>query len=655
VSASDRSGNKSNASSVEVTVPACSNGSNEASVGDYSGQLEILIDDGPRGGHTQYFLNTGNGRLSIRFADKPPRSVFSGDHVHVRGTPGGEELIVASGDDVQILALDSSTTTSTSTTFSTFPMPKYTFGAQKTLVMLVNFQDNAIQPWTTDEIRTMVFGTVSNYLLENSYRQTWLTGDVAGWYTIGLNNTTCDNRDIATYSNAAAAAAGVNLSAYTRWVYVFPPTIACQWTGLATVGDNPSKAWINGKIEAGVFTHEIGHNLGLYHAHTLLPDGSTLEYGDSLDVMGSSKSAHYGAFQKERLGWLGYGNSPPILTVEAAGTYVIDAYESVGTRAKVLKVPKGVDPATGFKSYYYLESRQAIGFDGFLATVPSWQMNGANILSGLVTHTAAEHPDSSFLLDMTPETSESVLSDPALVAGKTYTDNTARLSITPLWVNATEAAVKVTFDCEHQSPTVTMSPSSSSGTLTIVYTIAVTNKDMTNCTASTFNLQPSVPTGWSAALSVSTLTLAPGASASASFTVSYPATATAGSYTVGVTAANFAYPVQASATYPVMLGSSSLSTTVITDKTTYVAGDNVMSINTTMLGTQPLAGASVTFTITKPNGVTTTQTSTTDANGKAGYKWRLNRQKDPSGSYQVRTVATSQGKSVSATTSFTVR
>jgi 5-hydroxyisourate hydrolase-like protein (transthyretin family) len=104
-----------------------------------------------------------------------------------------------------------------------------------------------------------------------------------------------------------------------------------------------------------------------------------------------------------------------------------------------------------------------------------------------------------------------------------------------------------------------------------------------------------------------------------------------------------------------MLASSSLSTTVTTDKTTYVAGDNVMSINTTTLGTQPLAGASVTFTITKPNGVTTTQTSTTDANGRAGYKWRLNKQKDPSGSYQVRTVATSQGKSVSATTSFTVR
>jgi hypothetical protein len=602
-------------------------------------------------------LNTGNGRFSIRFPGQPPRALLSGDHVQIRGALDGEELTVTSEGDVQTLALDSSTTATTSNTFSTFPMPKYTFGAQKTLVMLVNFQDNAIQPWTTDEIRTMVLGTASNYLLENSYRQTWLTGDVIGWYTLALSNNTCDNRDIATYSNAAAAALGVNLSAYSRWIYVFPPTPACQWTGLATVGDNPSKAWINGKIEAGVFTHEIGHNLGLYHAHTSLPDGSTLEYGDSLDVMGSSKSAHYGAFQKERLGWLGYGNSPPVVTVEAAGTYVIESYESIGTKAKALKIPKGIDPSTGFKSYYYLESRQAIGFDSFLATVPSWQMNGENILSGVVMHKASEHPDSNFLLDMTPETYESTLTDPALVAGKTYTDSAAGLSITPLWVNATEAAVKVTFDCEHQSPAVTLSPSgpSSSDVLTLTFAVGVTNKDVANCADSTFDLLSVVPTGWSATLLPSTLRLAAGASGSATLSVNYPASTPSSSYPVAVTASNSAYPVQGSATYAVVLVSSLLSTTVSTDKTAYAAGDTVTSVNTTKLGAEPLAGASVTFKITKPNGVTVTQTGTTDANGKAGYKWRMNKQKDPAGSYQVSTVATSQGKSVSATTFFTVR
>jgi hypothetical protein len=37
-----------------------------------------------------------------------------------------------------------------------------TFGPQNTLVILVNFQDNTAQPWTTQQAQSMVFGTASN-------------------------------------------------------------------------------------------------------------------------------------------------------------------------------------------------------------------------------------------------------------------------------------------------------------------------------------------------------------------------------------------------------------------------------------------------------------------------------------------------------------
>jgi hypothetical protein len=65
----------------------------------------------------------------------------------------------------------------------------------------------------------------------------------------------------------------------------------------------------------------MGHNLGLYHSHsydcgaTVLGTSCTSsDYGDTLDIMGSS-SGRFNAFQKERLGWLNYGSSPPLYTV----------------------------------------------------------------------------------------------------------------------------------------------------------------------------------------------------------------------------------------------------------------------------------------------------------------------------------------------------
>lgn len=66
----------------------------------------------------------------------------------------------------------------------------------------------------------------------------------------------------------AALAAGVNLSVYTRHVYAFPQN-ACPWWGLGSVGGTPSQAWINGSLALKVGSHDLGHNLGLYHAHSL--------------------------------------------------------------------------------------------------------------------------------------------------------------------------------------------------------------------------------------------------------------------------------------------------------------------------------------------------------------------------------------------------
>ena len=42
----------------------------------------------------------------------------------------------------------------------------------------------------------------------------------------------------------------------------------------------------------------------------------------------------FNAFQKERLGWLGFGVSPPITKVTQSGAYPLDDYEGLGTSPK---------------------------------------------------------------------------------------------------------------------------------------------------------------------------------------------------------------------------------------------------------------------------------------------------------------------------------
>src|SRR5450759_1831169 len=238
------------------------------------GELEILYQDFKAQGRLSYSLKLADGtRVPLHFVKQPPTHLLTGDHVRANGQLSGGSLTLYSGST----SLPKTTTTSNAKPGPppppSIPVPN-TFGAQSVLVILVNFQDDAVEPYTIADAQNMFFGTANSFVMENSYGQTSLTGAVVGWYTIPDSVTTCNTSQIATDAQSAATAAGVNLANYTRFVYMFPQDNACGFGGASNVGGNPSQSWINGTTGPGgttldthIIDHELGHAFGLWHSH----------------------------------------------------------------------------------------------------------------------------------------------------------------------------------------------------------------------------------------------------------------------------------------------------------------------------------------------------------------------------------------------------
>ncbi|MGE5347552.1 MAG: PKD domain-containing protein, partial [Acidithiobacillales bacterium] len=413
-----------------AAVPRPAAAETESSFLDGTARVAIACDLAGGTASVSYELVTDDGvSYLLDLSPRQAQEVHTGDRLQVKGRIEGNRVAV---DEVLPLLQRSPLAVREA-------LSAWTTGTRRVLAILVKFPQDTTTPYTQAQAQSVLFtgtSSVKNLYAEMSYGQTTLTGDVTPWLTATVAKpTTCDTATVADQATSRAEAAGYNLANYDFLVYA-QTSLPCGWSGLAYVG--ASGAWINGgSFSTLVVGHELGHNFGVLHSHSLACAGSTFtstcettgsrtEYGDRFDTMGNSRSGHFNAYQKNKLDWM----PPASVATHTSGSSDYDLSPFEGTTGlRAVKIPSGVGTRT-----FWVEWRQPVGFD---AGLPSGGTNGAQIRIG------PSRVNGTDLLDANPGTGS--FDDAAVPVGLSFVDTAANLSITTVSKATSALRVHVQF------------------------------------------------------------------------------------------------------------------------------------------------------------------------------------------------------------------
>jgi len=301
----------------------------------------------------------------------------------------------------------------------------WTEGQKKLLLIRVDFPDLAGAP-LSDATAITLISNLNFFYTEMSFDRagfflngqgsdftpTFRMPQSASYY--GTNNY---YNQLRTDARNAATAAGYTLANYNLDVICMGSVPGFGWAGLAYVG--AAGAWLRNSFGTGVAGHELGHNLGLNHANywdtagqSVIGSGTSVEYGDSFDTMGSASAGnnHFNARYKNYLNWL---TANETLTVTSNGIYRVYAHDKTNatTGVRGLRIVKNVN------TNYWVELRQKF-------TSNKWLTSGAGL------RWAQNGNQKSHLLDTTPGSTDGK-NDSALVIGRTFSDKVSGIHITP--------------------------------------------------------------------------------------------------------------------------------------------------------------------------------------------------------------------------------
>jgi len=313
------------------------------------------------------------------------------------------------------------------------------------LVVNVLWADSPDNLWRISDIGSR-FQTVAAWYAEASYGRLTIVPTVTPFVrakTASVDATAATLFNVSSDVAGALKAAGIDTAKFDRTIYIVPRIASVGPKGFTS----GSSMWLNcGGSDYVTFgaIHELGHSLGLAHAHSLRlggrngnvmafpgPDvtkvgdkvlGFLVETADPTNVMSYAQvPAHFGAYDKSQLGWI-----KPIISDSNDHVYELTPLARRGGELYGIAVPMNQFNAKS-KRVYWIELRDGSGFDGNLGPQNrGFIVSIANDFSCVPKCVIDAHPETETLVDS------------AFQPGDTFTDGTVRFD----FVDATHVRLR---------------------------------------------------------------------------------------------------------------------------------------------------------------------------------------------------------------------
>ncbi len=327
-----------------------------------AGTVIVRVLDEPSGSTMQYLLRDEFGhRFVLDFATDP--GLRTGEPVEVSGVWRNE----------RVLAVDSFESKAVYLYRRDAPLVRT---PKQHRVAILAMQQASVTEQQALEAMNGTVNSTSVFYAENSRNLDTFHAGIFKRYNISYTDNDCLYDNTSNITDAMINAFkndGYNTANYDHIAVIVPDSCGTDWSGAWADGGSISDSGVISlaaismykDVDVGIrlFSHELGHNIGLDHARSMNCGSSVFytakgagcsssEYGNYNDVMGSGRDVYFSAPYQRFMGWTGAAN---IATAGQSGTFNLQPADGPLCGVRSVRIP--IPGESGY--YFHVEFRRA--------------------------------------------------------------------------------------------------------------------------------------------------------------------------------------------------------------------------------------------------------------------------------------------------------